>query len=83
MHHPIAKTKKQIYNQKYADANGDKMRENACINYGQNREKMLLKRAYDRYLNNCKLRKNTCDRLVAAGYFISLYHTPRYLQSSK
>ena len=83
MDHPIAKTKKQIYNQNYADTHGDKMRANAVINYGLNREKMLLKRAYDRYLNNCKLRKDTCDRLIAAGYFISLYHTPKYLQSPK
>ena len=79
MDHPVQKTNKQIYYQKYADTHGDKMRENACINYGQNREKILLKRAYDRYLNNCTLRRETVDRLAAAGYSLTC-RLPKYFQ---
>ena len=83
MDHPVQKTKKQIYNQTYADTHGEKMRANAVINYAQNRDKILLRQAHNRYLKGVSLRKDTSDRLIAAGYFISLYHIPKYLQSPK
>jgi hypothetical protein len=72
------KSPKQIYNQTYANMHPDLMRINACIFYAKNRDSILLKNAYKRYLGGAKLRKETIDRLLEAG-LLAEYNVPKYL----
>ena len=75
------RTNKQIYNQIYAETHVERMKNNASINYGQHRETILLKRAYERYMCGCRLRRETVDKLAAAGFSLT-YRLPKYLQTS-
>ena len=70
-------TKKQIYNQNYSNLNPDRMKRNSSINYGINREKILLNRAHDRYLHGGILRVSTLNRLIDAGFDVILTK-PKY-----
>jgi fructose-bisphosphate aldolase class 1 len=72
-----SKSKKAIYNQKYSDANPERMKRNSSINYGINRESILLKRAHDRYIKGSILRESTLNRLIDAGFDVILTK-PKY-----
>ena len=72
-----SKSKKQIYNQNYANLNPERMKRNSSINYGINRESILLKRAHDRYIEGSILRVSTLNRLIDAGFDVILTK-PKY-----
>jgi hypothetical protein len=78
MDHPVQKTNKQIYNQKYAELHPELMRFHAAVNYAQNREKILLRQAHNRYLKGVSLRKETVNKLVDAGYVIGKFNPHKY-----
>ena len=74
-----SQTKKQIYNQKYADQNPERMKRNSSINYGLNRDKILLASAHYRYLNGATLRVDTIQKLVDAGFDVIHTKKPKYV----